>query len=152
MAKPDCSACSILHISIAKLKPCWDKTRCHRRRSDHRHQPERSRKRSQTNQPEVIATTITVPDLWAAELCIWVDRHNNTIHAIGAKLWCGSNVVQKGRIQPIHLLGATQGKLELIAEHILLELCKMHSIELASYRTIREFDSSDCLLADCKKY
>lgn len=160
----NCEGCAKLSLDNSKQKKCWDDKLCHsrlhrwkNRATVNQRQREKARGQSEeevvhTNNVAVIST-VEIPQLWAAELCLWVDSYNNTIHAIGAKLWCGDRLVERGRIEPIHLLGATEGQLKQVAINALAALCSAHpDASLSKYRTIHEFDRSECPLADCKQY
>jgi hypothetical protein len=84
-------------------------------------------------------------------LCLWVNRSNNTIHAIGARLYCGSVLTDK--IQAIHCLGLTEAQLRQTGRNILSALSAQHDgIALAKFRVIKEFDSTLCPLTDCRDY
>ena len=160
----NCEGCAKLPLPNSKLNKCWDDKLCpvrlyrwKNRATVNKKQREKARGQSEetvvSNINSAIISTIEIPQLWAAELCLWVDRHNNTIHAIGARLWCGDLLVDRGRIEPIHLLGATEGQLKQVAVKALTALCSAHpNASLSKYRTIHEFDRSECPLSDCKQY
>jgi hypothetical protein len=152
----NCEACSKLELDNSKLKHCWDNRLCPGRIYRWKNQVklnEKQRNKARSDETsETVITEIDAPPLWAAELCLWIDCDNNTVHAIGARLWCGSEIVERGKIKPIHLLGATEAQLKQIAINALAALSSAHNISISKYRSISEFDKCECPLLDCKKY
>ena len=156
----NCEACSKLSADQARQKNCWDDNRCPDRRSYHRTKAATAIRRKERRQNAAIgqglgsATELTepiVPKVYAAELCLWVNRSNNTIHAIGARLYYGS--VLTDRIEAIHCLGLTEAQLKQTGRNILSALSAQHDgIALAKFRAIVEFDSNLCPLTDCHVY
>jgi hypothetical protein len=156
----NCEACSKLSAAQARQKNCWEGERCPDRRSYHRTKAATAIRRKERRQNAAInqelgsvtePTESIVPNVYAAELCLWVNRSNNTIHAIGARLYCGS--VLTDRIQAIHCLGLTEAQLKQTGRNILSALSTQHDgIALAKFRVIQEFDSTLCPLADCREY
>lgn len=148
----NCDACSKLSAPQARLKHCWSDSRCPDRRSYHRKKATTAIRRKEHRQNSAIDTIdLVMPDIYAAELCLWINRSNNTIHAIGARLYCGS--VLRDRIQAIHCLGLTEAQLKQTGRNILLALSAQHNgITLAKFRAIKEFDSSLCPLRNCHVY
>ena len=156
----NCEACSKLSAPQARQKNCWSDSRCPDRRSYHRKKATTAIRRKAQRQNSAIDTIsgadgqpfdLAVPDTYAAELCLWVNRSNNTIHAIGARLYCGS--VLTDRIEAIHCLGLTEAQLKQTGRNILLALSAQHDgIALAKFRVIKEFDSTLCPLTDCREY
>lgn len=152
----NCQSCSKLELANSKLKPCWNDKLCPGRLYRWQNRTKLNEKQRDktriTEMSDIVITEIKMPSLWAAELCLWIDRQNNTIHAIGARLWCGSEIIERGRIQPMHLIGATEGQLKQIAVNALAALSAAENISLPKYRTIHEFDKNECPLSECKKY
>jgi hypothetical protein len=163
----NCDACSKLSASQARQKGCWEDKRCPDRRSYHRKKAATAIRRKEQRQNSAIDTILAssrdsanagaddrafvLPDIYAAELCLWINRSNNTIHAIGARLYCGS--VLTDRIEAIHCLGLTEAQLKQTGRNILLALSAQHDgIALAKFRVIKEFDSTLCPLTDCRDY
>ncbi len=156
----NCDRCSKITAAQAREKSCWEDNRCPDRRSYHRNKAATAIRRKEQRQDAAInqetgfgtkATDSIVPNVYAAELCLWVNRSNNTIHAIGARLYCGS--VLTDRIQAIHCLGLTEAQLKQTGRNILSALSAQHDgVALAKFRVIREFDSTLCPLADCREY
>ncbi len=156
----NCAACSKLSAAQARQKNCWESERCPDRRSYHRNKAATAIRRKERRQNAAInqelgsvtePTEPIVPKVYAAELCLWVNRSNNTIHAIGARLYCGSVLTDK--IQAIHCLGLTEAQLKQTGRNILLALSAQHDgIALAKFRAIKEFDSTVCPLTDCRDY
>jgi hypothetical protein len=156
----NCEACARLSALQAREKNCWDDNRCPDRRSYHRTKAATAIRRKERRQNAAISqelgpateqTDPIVPNVYAAELCLWVNRSNNTIHAIGARLYCGSVLTDK--IQAIHCLGLTEAQLKQTGRNILLALSAQHDgIALAKFRAIVEFDSTLCPLTDCHVY
>ena len=156
----NCEACSKLSAPQARQKTCWEDNRCPDRRSYHRTKAATAIRRKERRQNAAISQEIgsateqmepIVPNVYAAELCLWVNRSNNTIHAIGARLYCGS--VLTDRIEAIHCLGLTEAQLKQTGRNILLAMSAQHDgIALAKFRVIKEFDSTLCPLTDCRDY
>jgi hypothetical protein len=156
----NCEACARLSALQAREKNCWDDNRCPDRRSYHRTKAATAIRRKERRQNAAISqelgsatepTDPIVPKIYAAELCLWVNRSNNTIHAIGARLYCGA--VLTDRIEAIHCLGLTEAQLKQTGRNILLALSAQHDgITLAKFRVIKEFDSTLCPLTDCRDY
>jgi hypothetical protein len=156
----NCAACSKLSADRARQKNCWDDNRCPDRRSYHRTKAATAIRRKERRQNAAISQELgavgsvaepIVPNVYAAELCLWVNRSNNTIHAIGARLYCGSVLTDK--IEAIHCLGLTEAQLKATGRNILSALSAQHDgIALAKFRAIREFDSTVCPLTDCHGY
>ena len=156
----NCAACSKLSAAQARQKNCWDDNRCPDRRSYHRTKAATAIRRKERRQNAAIShelgsatepTDPIVPNIYAAELCLWINLSNNTIHAIGARLYCGG--VLTDRIEAIHCLGLTEAQLKQAGRNILLALSAQHDgIALAKFRVIKEFDSTLCPLTDCRDY
>ena len=156
----NCAACSKLSADQARQKNCWDDNRCPDRRSYHRTKAATAIRRKERRQNAAISqglgsatepTDPIVPNIYAAELCLWINLSNNTIHAIGARLYCGG--VLTDRIEAIHCLGLTEAQLKQAGRNILLALSAQHDgIALAKFRVIKEFDSTLCPLTDCRDY
>jgi hypothetical protein len=155
----NCAQCSKITAAQAREKNCWEDNRCPDRRSYHRTKAATAIRRKERRQNAAInqglgssePTEPIVPNVYAAELCLWVNRSNNTIHAIGARLYCGA--VLTDRIQAIHCLGLTEAQLKQTGRNILLALSAQHDgIALAKFRVIKEFDSTLCPLTDCRDY
>jgi len=156
----NCEACARLSALQARAKNCWDDNRCPDRRSYHRTKAATAIRRKERRQNAAISqglgsttepTDPIVPNVYAAELCLWVNRSNNTIHAIGARLYCGA--VLTDRIEAIHCLGLTEAQLKQTGRNILLALSAQHDgIVLGKFRVIKEFDSTLCPLTDCRDY
>jgi hypothetical protein len=156
----NCAQCSKITAAQAREKNCWDDNRCPDRRSYHRTKAATAIRRKERRQNATInqgldsgteQTEPIVSNVYAAELCLWVNRSNNTIHAIGARLYCGS--VLTDRIEAIHCLGLTEAQLKQTGRNILLALSAQHDgIALAKFRVIKEFDSTLCPLTDCHVY
>ncbi|PSB41201.1 hypothetical protein [Chamaesiphon polymorphus] len=155
----NCQACAKLSAPQAREKNCWDDNRCPDRRSYHRTKAATAIRRKERRQNAAIGqglgsateqTDSIVPKVYAAELCLWINLSNNTIHAIGARLYCGS--VMKDRIEARHCLGMTKAQLQESGRNILLALSTKHGISLVTFRVTREFDASLCPLTDCHVY
>ncbi len=156
----NCDACSKLSAPQARLKHCWEDKRCPDRRSYHRKKGTTAIRRKEQRQNLSINTIsgvdgkpfdLDIPDIYAAELCLWVNRSNNTIHAIGARLYCGS--VMTDRTQVIHCLGLTNAQVKQVGRSILLAMSAQHgNVPLPKFRVVKEFDASLCPLTDCHVY
>jgi hypothetical protein len=94
----NCEACSKLSAPQARQKNCWEDKRCPDRRSYHRKKATTAIRRKEQRQNSSIDMLsgadgqpfdLAIPDTYAAELCLWINLSNRTIHAIGAKLYCG---------------------------------------------------------------
>jgi hypothetical protein len=156
----NCEACSKLSAPQARQKNCWSDSRCPDRRSYHRKKATTAIRRKAQRQNSAIDTIsgadgqpfdLTIPDIYAAELCLWINRSNNTIHAIGARLYCGG--VMTDRTQVIHCLGLTNAQLKQVGRSILLAMSAQHgNVPLPKFRAVKEFDASLCPLTDCHVY
>jgi hypothetical protein len=125
----NCAQCSKITAAQAREKNCWEDNRCPDRRSYHRTKAATSLRRKERRQNATISQGLgsateqieaIVPNVYAAELCLWVNRSNNTIHAIGARLYCGSVLTDK--IGAIHCLGLTEAQLKETGRNILSAL------------------------------
>ncbi len=164
----NCDACSKLSAPQARQKNCWEDKRCPDRRSYHRKKATTAIRRKEQRQNAAIETitfgrlnanvgadgqpfNLDVPDVYAAELCLWINRSNHTLHAIGARLYCGS--VMTDRTQVIHCLGLTNTQVKQVGRSILLAMSATHgNVPLHKFRAVKEFDASLCPLADCHVY
>jgi hypothetical protein len=164
----NCEACSKLSASQAREKKCWEDKRCPDRRSYHRKKATTAIRRKEQRQNSAIGTItfgrlnanagvdgklfdLAIPDTYAAELCLWINRSNNTIHAIGARLYCGG--VMTDRVSVIHCLGLTNAQVKQVGRSILLAMSAAHdNVPLPKFRAIVEFDASLCPLTDCHVY
>jgi hypothetical protein len=113
----NCDACSKLSAPQAREKKCWEDKRCPDRRSYHRKKATTAIRRKEQRQNSAIDTIagadgkpfdLAILDTYAAELCLWINLSNRTIHAIGARLYCGG--VMTDRTQVIHCLGLTNAQ------------------------------------------
>ena len=163
----NCEACSKLSAPQAREKKCWEDKRCPDRRSYHRKKAATAIRRKEQRQNSAIASLsfrsdtivgvngqpfdLSIPNTYAAELCLWINRSNNTIHAIGARLYCGG--VMTDRVSVIHCLGLTNAQVKQVGRSILLAMSASHeNMPLSKFRVIKEFDASLCPLADCHVY
>jgi hypothetical protein len=155
----NCEACSRLSAPQAREKKCWEDKRCPDRRSYHRKKAATAIRRKEQRQNAAIDSIVNadglsfdlaIPDTYAAELCLWINRSNNTIHAIGARLHRGSAISHRTNV--VHCLPLTSAQLDKVVRDILVEMSAVANVSLSKFRVSRVFDASLCPLTDCHVY
>jgi hypothetical protein len=137
----NCSACSKLDVSEAKLKHCWDDKRCHRRRSDQRRRAERS-----LNSSKAEILTIDPPQIYHGVLQLWREpREDAPLHAIGLEIKLGDESI--ALVSPVHCAGWMPSQVHQYIDRILEMTYEKYQFRKFSSRKILAPDK--CSIAGC---
>jgi hypothetical protein len=145
MGKSNCSTCSKLDVSTAKLKPCWDNKRCHDRRSYQRNKIEINRKRSSLGKAEII--DIEAPQVCHGILQLWRDTQEDApLHAIGLEIKLGDDSI--AIVTPVHCAGWMPSQVHGYIEKILeMTSAKYQFKKISSKRVL---PPSQCCIKNCR--
>lgn len=145
---------------------CWNPQVCHARRTYYRHRqkyiaakwqrrhaPQEGPSCSQTArgdqpQPESpLELSVKLPDYAVPVLQVYRSNASSEVHAVGAELWVGGNLVT--RVQPKHTLGMTEGQVKQYLRQVLQELSERYGVELKGFGSQVTLDPVACPLQPC---
>ena len=115
-----CLACAALTSHEARQKSCWDKVRCHKRRTFYRNKFSQP---AQSVSGAVPVLEVPLPQTTYAILYRYLTP-NGLHHAVGAELYQGAELVAKTK--PLHVGALTDRVLRLYLQSV-LETFSTHS-------------------------
>jgi hypothetical protein len=146
-----CRRCAKLPIAQAKSKSCWAGQICHVRRSTYKYrdrynQAKRQQYRLATGQDPVVLT-IAPPVVASAELHLYRARVDAPLHAIGAELRRGDQVIAK--IEPVHTQGLSPAQVKGFLRAVLQAFSEQVGVELGKFEVQQERSPGMCPVQGC---
>jgi hypothetical protein len=143
----NCALCAKLSTEEARLKSCWDDTRCHNRRHYQRNKGRinASKKLSRLKENQTIA--IAPPLGTGVSIIFYRERQDAPLHAIAAEVWQADTKVLS--VQPMHCFGLSPGMVVTLMEQILSSCSQEMNLELKQFSHRIELHPSLCPIAQC---
>lgn len=177
MARPErdkCRLCAKLSSPEAQQRHgpngsgCWDPKYCHNRRSYYRHRGVRNQVRKQrrhqpSSEPEpfeagisaprrvgVATLQVLAPAIPAAVVHWYRATKDSPLHALGAELWSGNDLVAK--IEPVHCLGLTEQQIRTLLVRVLEVFSEHIGMKVERFRSSVELHPHNCPIRPCPLY
>ncbi|MBW4552114.1 MAG: hypothetical protein KME35_13550 [Aphanocapsa sp. GSE-SYN-MK-11-07L] len=152
-----CHRCAKLSIeaAIARHGPtgtgCWQGDKCHKRRTYYRNrdrynQVKRQLYRQSTGK-EPVVLAIAPPVVASAELHLYRGRVDAPLHAIGAELRRGDQVIFT--IEPIHDQGLSAAQVKVFIKQVLQAFSEQVGVELGKFEVQQERSPGMCPIQGC---
>ena len=123
-----CLACAVLASHEARQKSCWDKARCHKRRTFYRGKLARTAKPVSDAVPVL---DVPLPQTTYAILYRYL-APSGLHHAVGAELYRGAELVAKTK--PLHVGALTDRVLKLYLQSALETFSAHSGVSVALFR------------------
>lgn len=154
-----CLTCPAVPIDQARQLPCWQETRCHRRRSHYRHRAQNNtqqrvgyrRKQAQTASVDPSEAPLTLivptrPPQPAAFLVLYQQTKESPVHAVAGEVWLGDRKV--GHFQPQHVYGKKAKEFNQVLTDMSLVLKQQFGVS-AFEREVIVLSPQACPLSPC---
>lgn len=136
---------------------CWDKEKCHKRRSHYKNRETRNyarrlkrqaaAKQAKTQGVEVVVLdlpTIAVP---FAVLHYYRRTKDSPLHALGGEFWVGNERI--ARATPVHCVGLSNTAVMTVATRMLRGFSDVYGQKIERFRDEIELDPQQCPIRPC---